>query len=191
MESPEGFLGIGGSASKTDRSTTLKGYGALENVFNYALPQGEAGITGGQEGLGAASSYWQNLVSGNRSTLQTAIAPEANATLSSADAARRTNAALGTARGGGVAGQNQQARTGTQAQIDNALFGARGNAATQLAKTSSAEANLGANVLGLGETSAANLTSDAIGSKEESDANASAIGQGVGSLIAAGLAFAA
>lgn len=75
--------------------------------------------------------------------MQQAEAPAINATQSAADAAKRQQAAMGTARGGGVAGTNQTRQDTVQAQIDNALFGVRPGAAAGEAQTSGKIADVG------------------------------------------------
>lgn len=159
-------------------------------MFNYAIPQAQQGIAAGQAGLGSAASYFQSLLSGNRTALTQAAAPEINAVNTGADAARRQAAASGTARGGGTASQNANAATTTRAQIDNALLGVRGNAATNLAKTSEAQAGIGENLLTTGASAASDLTASAVKSQQQSDANNAALGQGIGELLASAFAFA-
>lgn len=177
-----GFLGIGNSSAKTDRSNVLTGFSDLKNVFNFAMPFGENEAATGQattkEGLsdlGKSSDYWSKLLSGDRSTMQQAVAPETNAVLSQADAEKRQQGSMGTARGGGVAANNQQTEDASMAKIDNLLFGARPMAAGQEAAIGGKEADIGnsqlaeaMNALGLGERSANDLTGDAIASRKES-----------------------
>lgn len=141
-----GFLGIGGKNSKQQNQAI----GNLNNLFNFGLQTGQKGVaTGGATqgaglaGLSDANSYFKRLASGNRSAVQQGAAPEINATQSAADAAKRQQAAMGTARGGGVAGANQTRQDAVQARIDNALFGVRPAAATQEAQTSGKIADVG------------------------------------------------
>jgi hypothetical protein len=143
-----GFLGIGGSSAKTDRSNTLTSFSQLKNIFNYAMPQAQSAISGGESLLSSAGNYFNNLLTGNRSNLQAAAAPETNAALSGADAARRQAGASGTARGGGTAATNANAKSDVMAQIDNALFGVRGKAAEGAAGVGSSIAGIGSNLLG-------------------------------------------
>jgi hypothetical protein len=199
-----GFLGIGGSSAKRDRSEQLKSFGELENIFNFALPNAQAGLTtgaattkSGVEGLDSASAYWQKLLSGNRAAMTQAVAPETNAVLSQTDARRRQQARLGTARGGGVAGANQTAQDEAMAKIDNLLFGVRPKAAEEVgklgvekARIGLGESNLGANLLNIGEVSAANLGEISTTSRKLSaDLNAQAVSN-VTNAIDAALTFA-
>lgn len=146
-----GFLGIGGSSSKTDRGVQLQSFGNLSNLFNWALPlaketasTGQSILKGGVESLGTAGNYFKKLLSGNRSDLMQAEAPAIAATTSAADASKRQLATMGTARGGGVSASNQQIDDKTRATVDNALFGVRSAAAGDLAKVGQAETQAGA-----------------------------------------------
>lgn len=152
-----GFLGIGGSSAKTDRKTTLQGFGDLQNIFNFGMGQssklaGEGGTTIGKgvDALTTSLDYFKKLASGDRSVTAQAIAPETNAVQSQADAARRSAVATGTARGGGTASNAQTAQERTMAQIDNFLMGARPMANQEVEKIGG---TLGG--IGLGETNAA------------------------------------
>lgn len=186
-----GFLGIGGSASKTNRKYALGGFQGLQNLFNFALPTGENLFSEGSSTLSQPLAYWQNLLSGNRSSMLAATAPENNAALSSEDAARRQLAATGTARGGGIAGQNVQAGDQTRAAIQNNLFKQRGEAAKNVAQIGETQLSDAINQLGLGESTASSLTGNANTAGQQSDANAAAAGQAAGKLAAtlAGLFF--
>lgn len=163
-----GFLGIGGSSAKTDRTTTLAGYGDLSNIFSFAMPTATSLTAAGTAGLDAASGYWQKLLSGNRATALSAIAPETSAIEAGEDATRRQMATSGTARGGGVASTAATAHDKSMSEIDTAIMGARPQAAGEVAKIGSTEVSAGLNALGLGENAAADLTKDAISSRTDS-----------------------
>jgi hypothetical protein len=168
-----GLLGggnvFGGSSAKTNRKFQLNSMADLNNLYNYAIPQGEAAMSAGQADIGAASNYWQNILSGNRTALNAAVAPERNMILSSQDAARKQQSTMGTARGGGVASQNVQQGTQAQSAIDQATLAARPAAAKGLESTGSAELNAAFNALGLGEGSASSLGSIASGKPATAD----------------------
>ena len=149
-----GFLGIGGSSAKTDRSFTLQGFKGLSNLFNWAIPTGE-------EATGKAIGYQENLLSGNRTARRAAVAPEINAATATSDAAKRQQATSGTARGGGTAGVNQQRSTDLMAKVDNLLFGVAPEAAGALGA-------MGTNTLNTGEATAANLSGQAASSRQTS-----------------------
>lgn len=176
-------MGIGGSASKTDRSTTLAGYGGLENLFNFAIPAAKNLVSTGADAISQSLGYYSKLLSGNRPAMQQAIAPEANAALAQSDAQKRQLAATGTARGGGTAAINQNRKTATDAEIDNMLFGAQSSAAKTTGALGTSTVGAGTNLASTGEAAAADLTKSAVQSQEESNAQGNMIGQGIAQLI--------
>lgn len=198
-----GFLGIGGSSAKTDRNQTLAGYQDLNSAFNFANPAGQKQIATGQNttgaglsGLSNAAGYYAKLASGNRPAALQAIAPQTNAINAQADAARRQSATMGTSRGGGTAGANQQADTTKNAQIDNMLFGAQGSGVSGEASTGGAIANVGENqtneglnLFGQGTGAAQDVTGDALNSRQTSYNINQQTQQGVTSAIMSGLAM--
>lgn len=179
-----GFLGIGGSSAKTDRGQTLGGYQDLNNAFGFAFPTSQANLqTGanttsqGLSGLTGAQSYFQKLASGNRPALLEAAAPAVNSANAQADAAKRQQSSMGTARGGGTAAVNQQADTAKAATIDNLLFGAQSEGAQGEASTGSAIAQTGLGqsgqalqLFGQGVGAAQDVTGDSINSRPTSQA---------------------
>lgn len=180
-----GFLGKlfgGGSSATTDRSTTLQGYGDLQNLFNFGLDQskgfsstGQQDVTTGKGILQGPLNYWKSLLSGDRTQMAAATAPESNAALARADAAKRQSATLGTARGGGSADTSRTIDDQTRAQLDNYLFGVRPAAAGEVGKIGGEFADIGMKELNaalgfgsLGERAASTLTNAAIGSRKDS-----------------------
>jgi hypothetical protein len=163
-----GFLGIGHASYKTDRANFLSGIQDIKNVFNYALPTAQASIGAGQQSLGAASNYYQNLLSGNRAAMLQATAPEIAGVNARTDASRRQLATSGTARGGGVAATSQTAKDRAMAEIDNMLFGVRGGAARGAESVGRAQADIGTNLLGQAGGAAGTLSSESRMSREDS-----------------------
>ena len=180
-----GFLGKlfgGGSSAKTDRKTALTGFGDLQSVFNFGMDQSKSMAKTGTDTTAAGVSalqdplkYFKTLLSGDRTQTAAAIAPESNAALTRADAAKSEASTMGTARGGGVAGQNQQTDEKTRAELDNYLFGVRPTAAQEVEKIGTTEAGIGLGevnaALGFGslaEGAAGEMTRDAIGSRRDS-----------------------
>lgn len=161
-----GFLGIGGSSAKTDRKTELQGFGDLSNVFNFGMDTSGQEQKTGQDitnqgldvtktGLGDLSTsddYWKKLLSGDRTTMAQAVAPEQNAVQTQSDAGRADAARTGTARTGGTAGATQTAHDATMAKVDNLLFSARPTAATQVADIGKSEAGIGLGEAGVGQS---------------------------------------
>lgn len=177
MESPDGFLGIGGKNSKQQNQAI----GNLNNLFSFGFGAGKDSTSAGNASLGQAGGYYSSLLSGNRSALQSAIAPEANQVRTAADASRRQQAATGTARGGGVAATNQQQSDQTNATIDNALFAARPAAAQGEAQVGAAQAQEGLGLLNNAGTSTGNAGSIATNARQQAASEqASAITAGIG-----------
>lgn len=145
---------IGGSSAKRDRSDYLNSQTRMGNVFNQSFGfgqglenQGKATTGQGVQDLGQSGNFFRKLMSGNRAATTEAAAPQINAVEAQGDAQRRQQAALGTARGGGAAGVNQDAQAQRNAQIDNMLFGAQTGAAKEVGDIGRMEAGTG-----LGET---------------------------------------
>jgi hypothetical protein len=113
-----------------------------------------------------------------------AIAPEANAVQAQGDAARRQQAASGTARGGGTAGANQTAKDAEMARIDNALFGVRPGAVAQEQALGTTQMSQGLQFAGLGATGASNAGSIATSAREQAmKAQAAAIQMATGAIF--------
>jgi hypothetical protein len=173
---------IGGSSAKTDRSNFLTGIGDQSNVFNWALPFGKSQAATGQAttaagvgDLGTAGGYFKKLATGNRADLLSATAPATNAAIAQNDAEKRQLSSLGTARGGGTAGINQQRESDLTAKIDNMLFGARTAGASGLAGVGGTEAGVGLGETGQGiqagglaSATANNITRDSLASRGQS-----------------------
>lgn len=151
------------------------------------MPMAQQQASTAQGNLNQASSYWNTLLSGNRAQMQQANAPAINATLSGADAAKRQAATMGTARGGGTAGENRTLDDKTRATIDNALFATRPKAAEELGKLGTSEMSDALNALGVAGNTGSNIASIASNSRATSqDINSSTqaqIGQVLGSIL--------
>ena len=177
MDEPQGFLGIGQPSAVTSAKKDLG------NVFNFALPTAQNLTTSGGATSSAAASdsssaagYFKNLLSGNRTAALQSVAPGANAALTQADAAKRGASSMGTARGGGTAGTNQQIDSSVMGKIQDALFGVKSNAATGLNTTAgtegaigSSQLNAGAQNLNIGTGAATNLGSLGVGEQSASN----------------------
>lgn len=177
-----GFLGIGGVNSR-QQNTAISG---LNKIFDFGLTSGKAGVGTGTSALGAADSYFKNILSGNRTATQAAVAPATNQVRSAADAQKRQQATMGTARGGGVAGQNQQRDTATQAAIDNAIFAARPAAAAGEATVGGEELNAALSQLGLASNAMASGGQIATGARSQSQAGQQAL---IGDIFGFGSGF--
>jgi len=184
-----GFLGIGGTSAKTDRGWQIQSASGLSNLFNWALPQAKQSTGQGLSDLSSAGSFWKQLMSGNRSAVNAAVAPQVNTAQTMTDASRRQAAASGTARGGGTAGPAETAKDTQLAQIQNLLFGARTTGAEQVGKVGTATANVGANLAADAGNATANLGYLGTSAREQQLKQDNAMGAAIGQ-IAMGLLMA-
>lgn len=154
-----GIAGLfGGSSAKTDRNQQLNSYQNLNSLFNFGLNTAKSGVGAGTASQDQAAGYFSKLASGNRPAMLAAVAPETNAINQSADASRKQQGEMGTARGGGVAGANQQSETDRLTQVNNALFGVAPGAAKELADIGATRTGQGLQAAGIGSNAAeANL----------------------------------
>lgn len=125
---------IGGNSANTDRKQTLGAYGDLNNIYNSLRTFGTRLSTAGASDTGAASKYYQNLLSGPPSSLTAAASPEINALTSQAGETKRE---LGTSPGNRTGGTNAAilgTSAGTRGAIADTLAKERAGAAGSLAK---------------------------------------------------------
>ena len=175
-----GFLGIGGKNSKQQNQAI----GNLNNLFSFGLSTGKQETSAGNQSLDTAGGYFNKIASGNRAALQQAVAPEANAVQKQADAARRQQAATGTARGGGVASTNQTQKDQVMAQIDNALFGVRPTAAAEMEKIGGTQLAAGEGALNTAGGAASNAGKIATDARQQAaQEQAAAIQTAVGAIF--------
>lgn len=189
-----GFLGIGGSAAKTDRGAELGARQGLWNVFNYALPTGQTGQTTGTQALNTAmgtaapaASYWKSLLAPGRAQATANAAPAVNTALDQSDAVRRQAEAMGTGRTGGTAAAQREAGTTTTKNIDDIInqslqtgraAGAQGltDVARVQAGVGSTELQNALNLLGLGEKTVSDIGSEALKSYQGASGQGTAAG---------------
>lgn len=190
-----GLFGSHGSV-KTDRNAQLQSFSDLSNVFNFALPtaqaeqkKGDATLDSALSSLGLSSDYFQKILSGNRADVTQAVAPTTNAITERSDAEKRQQAASGTARGGGVAGENQQIQDKTNAAVDKTIAEARPDAAKANADIASRIAGIGGerlsaalSALGIGTTAAGDLGKIATDAKSDDAATQADIGKSIGDI---------
>ena len=174
---------FGGHAKNTDRKEELSGFGDLNNVFNFGINQSRNANAAGNDLLGQAGAYDTRLLSGNRNTVNQAIAPVANEATDQTDAEKRQIAASGTARGGGVNATNQNLDANKQAIIDNAANSAIANAAkgaTEVGGIETANAN---RLLGIAADAGGNAADIASKSRGESNALSRQTGSDIDNLL--------
>lgn len=146
------LFGVGQKSKNTDRSYQLQGWGDLTNLINGASGQGG-------QATGDALSHFTNLLSGNRSAVESAVAPTTNAVASQQAAAGRQAEATGTARGGGVNAENQQTADKVSQATQGAINSAVPNAANELG-------SLGTTLTGQAGANAGTLAGNAGGTRQ-------------------------
>ncbi len=142
----------GGNAGSTDRKETLAAYGDLGQVFNQLSSTGKSLTSAGAGDTGAASKYYQSLLSGNPSAVSAATAPEANAITSQANQQKKEMSSFGNRTGGKVAAA-QDLSSGTRGAIADVVAKERSGAAGGLTKLGTSETGQGISATeGAGET---------------------------------------
>jgi hypothetical protein len=164
-----GFLGLGHSSEKTDRSTQLEAQKGQWNIFNWALPEGQKGVAQSGQTLDQAKAYWQKLLTAGRTDTTQMAAPAINAAQAQADAQRKSAAEMGTARGGGTAAPQREAGAETAKTIDDIvtqqLFGGREKGAEGLQKVAGMEMSQALSMLGLSQEAIAQIMNNATESR--------------------------
>ena|SRR2546430_7534256 len=150
-----GFLGLGHSSAKTDRGNQLAGINAEWNIYNRGMPLADTEATAGQQttnkaitGIDEAKTYWQKLLSGDRTTVMGAASPAISAIQDEQSARRNQQAEMGTGRTGGATAENEQAQTNELAQINKIIAGVQPEAAKGATATATAEGNIGLTQMG-------------------------------------------
>lgn len=150
-----GFLSMFKGAPKDETKMESDTWHNLNNVFGHSFSTGVDLGERGKEESGKASSFYKGVLSGDR----TAMAPAVNSALEGADAAKRERSNMGTARGGGVAGENQQVQQHTQDLISSLLGEAQTGAADKLAAIGAGETGQAMSSLGIASGTETNLSS--------------------------------
>ena len=188
-----GFAGIGGSSTKTDRAAQLQSTGNLNNIFNWAMPAGQAGQAAGSNALGGAQDYFSKLLTAGRTDTAAMAAPAIQSAQASGTATRTSEGNLGTGRSGGTVAANREASSTSGKQIDDliakTLQSNKQQGAMGLASTGATQLSNAGNLLGLGENAESSIMGNATQSRltqEQIDAQSST---GFGKLLGM-LAFA-
>lgn len=149
-----------------------------------------AGTTAGKFGksgpatLDRTQKYFETLLGGDREALMKAVSPEVNAVRSGADAAKKEQAAKGTARTGGTAEVNQQIEDEVRKQIDALIGKAQQSAAGELKGVGDSELNAMMSALGI---STGTIQSDINSRREATSAMWAALIGGAGKIAAAAI----
>jgi hypothetical protein len=146
----DAFKGAGKGEKKQESDT----FQNLGNLFSSTYSTGVGLGEKGGNALDTAVDYNKRLVSGDR----TAVAPAVNAAVGASDAAKRERAQTGTARGGGVAGENQEIEDHTHALISSLLGEQQTSAAEKLGALGEGEVGESMNALGISSGTESNLS---------------------------------
>lgn len=140
----------GGKEKKEDRAAQTKAWANLNEIFGISKETAGKFGAKGTAATDAAQNFWQTILSGSRQQLAEAVAPEASAARAAADAAKRQEGAMGTARGGGTAAANRELDDRTRAQIDSLIGRIRPAAAGALQSIGAEEISAMLSALGIG-----------------------------------------
>lgn len=155
-----GFMGFGQSGGESAST------GNINSVFNYALPTAKADQAAGASNLSSSSAYLQKLLAPGRTQATQNAAPAINAQQNQADTIKRQEASTGTNRGGGTAGENREASTNEESNIDNIinqnLVGGRAQAASGLGSEGAAQESAGNQMVATGQAGQDTLYQGAI-----------------------------
>jgi hypothetical protein len=178
-----GFFDMFKGAPKGEKKQESDTWQNLSNLFGSTYGAGQEIGKKGNADTGVASNLFTGIAKGDR----TALAPAVNAAVEGADAAKREEAQMGTARGGGASSHNQQIEDHTRQLVSSLLGEAQVGAADKLAAIGSGETNSMMNALGIASGTESNLSS--LLHKDVSEKNAAAAKMW-GSLIKGGLSLA-
>jgi len=135
-----GLFGMGGSASKTDRTHELGAWGTLSDVSNFGTGAGKTNITSG-------TADFKDILSGDPTKVSEAIAPQAGAIRSQANQQIQTNSQFGN-RSGGTNASNQQISTNAEGKVQDLINTLIPQAAQNLESTGLSELSAGSSAAG-------------------------------------------
>lgn len=168
------IFGIGGEASKTDRSKELGAWGTLGDVGTF-------GSKSGQKNAGAAGDYWQAILSGDKDKIAKAIAPQTQVIQGQAQQKKNQVAEFGN-RSGGSNASSQMIDTEANKEVQDLINTLIPQAATNLG-------NLGTQELSIGENAAGTLGQQTEAARQADKASEGALGKGIFNIAKAGLSF--
>lgn len=145
---------FGGNYGKDQQK---KAWGDLGSLFGKVTEESGKLSDAGHAASDAAAGYFQKLLSGNRQETEAAAAPAANDATSAADASKKEQATMGTARTGGGVAANQQVDDKVRSQVDTLISGAKPAAATTLGNIGANDLSQMINSLSVGSSAASNL----------------------------------
>lgn len=148
-------MGLFTGADKYEKQQQANSWNNLSNIASSSLSSAKGLEATGKENTGVATDFFRGVAKGDR----TAMAPAINAVTESADAAKREQAQMGTARGGGASSYNQQVEQKTREVIANLMGQSQAGAATELANIGGNETQSMLSALGISSGTESNLSS--------------------------------
>lgn len=124
-----------------------------QDIIKQTMPYGQHFLQESQNAITPAQRYYSSLLNGNRYQMQETLAPELNS-MAERYAGSVANSRSQYARGGMNTARAQDVPFQYNAAASNAMFGARRDAAGQLANLGNQEAGLGLGAFGLGNSAA-------------------------------------
>jgi hypothetical protein len=164
-----GLFGAFKGAPKDEKKKESDTWQNLNNLFGSTYGHSEQI---GQKGIADqadAAGFFKGVLRGDR----TAIAPGTNAAINAGDAAKREQAQMGTARGGGAVGANQQIEAHTRQLLSSLLGEQQTAAAGALATIGNEEMGHMGNLLNTAsgtETNLSNILHQDVREKDQSAA---------------------
>ncbi len=158
-------------------------------AFDYAIPKGKELLDQSMSGFGPVMDYYKQLLSGNRSEMMGAVAPEVEQIRSQYDQAKKNISAF-TPRGGGQTSILSELPFRQGADVQRLLQTVRPGAARGLGETAGQVGGLAGQVTGQGLQSAGlaqrsfeDMLNMMMGKDAQSQQNASNMGEGLGKMM--------
>lgn len=163
---------MGGGPSSQEKQQQQQSFNQLGQISQQALNTAQPFGQAGQQTLDTLTNYYKSLFGGDRSAVMSAIQPATSSATAAADAQKKQQATMGTARTGGTAAENQTIDDQVRAQIDNLIASVGPQAASSLEGIGNTQIQAMMSALGLG-SGAASSAGSLIGSDINSQRQAS------------------
>lgn len=173
-----GLFGGGGQSGAQKRLTDVQTQAAKLGVSEATTALPEARTT-----LEAPLNFFQALLSGDRSTIMSALAPEIQTLSANYDTGRKTAEEFAP-RGGGRAAALEALPFQKAGQIETLVQGARSEGAIGMEQIGSLLSSLGLGEIGVGTTAATAAQQDLQAAKQNQQAQQAAAGEAIGTVIA-------
>lgn len=175
------FFGLfGGNRGKNEQTFA---WNNLRSLIGDTHQRANAFALPGNEAQSASLNYFMPLLSGDRTQMEQAVAPEANAINARADATRAERARTGTSRTGGDVAANTSLADQVRAQLDTLIGTVRPQAAAAVENIGNKRIEQMMQALGLSASAASSLGSQATSQYNQSQAAAGQTAEDVMKLI--------